>query len=63
MSEQFGGLLCRSATGLTTFLILNVEQALNEEYTTCMTTLNVKVIFDALLRGRRVRRLREVGLT
>jgi hypothetical protein len=60
-SQQFGALPLRSVVDLTTCLIHDVEEALNQGHTASFLTLDVKGAFDTVFLGRLVRRLREQG--
>jgi hypothetical protein len=56
-SQQFGALPLYSAIDLTTCLLHDVEQALNQELTVLLLTLDMKKAFDKVLPGRLVYRL------
>ena len=60
-SQQFGALPLRSAVDLTTCLLHDVEQALNQGKTATLLTLDVKGAFDGVLPGRLIYRLRAQG--
>ena len=60
-SQQFGTLPLRSAVDLTTCLLHDVEQALNQGKTASLLTFDVKGAFDGVLPGRLVHRLRTQG--
>jgi endonuclease/exonuclease/phosphatase (EEP) superfamily protein YafD len=60
-SQQFGALPLRSAVDLTTCLLYNVEQALNQSKTASLLTFDIKGAFDGVLPGRLVYRLRTQG--
>jgi ribonuclease HI len=60
-SQQFGALPLRSAIDLTTCLLHDVEQALNQKKTASLLTFDVKGAFDGVLPGRLVHRLRSQG--
>ena len=60
-SQQFGALLLRSATDLTTCLTHDVKAALNKGLKTTLLTMDVEGAFDGVLLGRLVRRLYEQG--
>ena len=60
-SQQFGALPLRSAVDLTTCLTHDIEEALNNNLTASVLTLDVKGAFDGVLPGRLARRLREQG--
>jgi hypothetical protein len=60
-SQQFGALPLRSVVDLTTCLLHDVEQALNQGLTASLLTLDVKRAFDEVLPGRLVYRLRLQG--
>jgi hypothetical protein len=51
-SQQFGALPLRSAIDLTTCLLHDVEQALNQGMTASLLTLDAKGAFDGVLPGR-----------
>jgi hypothetical protein len=56
-SQQFGALPVQSAVNLTTCLLYNVEQALNQGKTASLLTFDVKGAFDRVLPGRLIHRL------
>jgi ribonuclease HI len=60
-SQQFGALPLRSAIDLTTCLLHDAEQALNQRQTATLLTFDVKGAFDGVLPGRLVHRLRAQG--
>ncbi|KAI9034741.1 reverse transcriptase, partial [Aspergillus affinis] len=60
-SQQFGALPLRSAVDLTTCLLHDVEQALNQGQTASLLTFDIKGAFDGVLAGRLVHRLRTQG--
>lgn len=60
-SQQFGALPLRSAIDLTTCLLHDAEQALNQKQTASLLTFDVKGAFDGVLPGRLVHRLRSQG--
>jgi ribonuclease HI len=60
-SQQFGALPLRSAVDLTTCLLHDTEQALNQGLTASLLTLDVKGAFDGVLPGRLIHRLRLQG--
>jgi hypothetical protein len=60
-SQQFGALPLRSAVDLTTCLLHDVEQALNQGKTASLLTLDIKGAFDGVLPGRLVYQLRAQG--
>ncbi|KAI1003873.1 hypothetical protein K3495_g4334 [Podosphaera aphanis] len=57
--HQFGALPLRSSVDLTTCLTHDVEIALAKGETASVATLDIKGVFDAVLLGRLIRRLRE----
>ena len=59
--QQFGALPLRSATDLAAALIHDVEEAWSRGLKASMLTLDVQGAFDAVLRGRLIKRLREQG--
>lgn len=59
--QQFGALPLRSATDLTAALIHDVEEAWSRGLKASMLTVDVQGAFDAVLRGRLIRRLRDQG--
>ncbi|KAI9039460.1 reverse transcriptase [Aspergillus affinis] len=60
-SQQFGALPLRSAVDLTTCLLHDVEQTLNQGKTASLLTFDIKGAFDGVLPGRLVYRLRTQG--
>jgi hypothetical protein len=60
-SQQFGALPLCSTIDLTTCLLHDVEQALNQGLTASLLTLDVKGVFDNVLPGRLVYRLHIQG--
>jgi hypothetical protein len=60
-SQQFGALPLRSAVNLTTCLLHDVEQVLNQGKTASLLTLDIKGAFDGVLPGRLVYQLRAQG--
>ncbi|KAI1002774.1 hypothetical protein K3495_g5429 [Podosphaera aphanis] len=60
-SQRFGALPQRSSVDLTTCLTHDVEMALAKGLTATMATLDIKGAFDAVLRGRLIKRLRKQG--
>lgn len=50
-SQQFGALPLRSAIDLTTCLLHDAEQALNQKQTATLLTFDVKGAFDGVLPG------------
>jgi hypothetical protein len=60
-SQQFKTLSLRSVVNLTTCLLHDVEQALNQGLTASLLTLDMKRVFDKVLPERLVYRLRLQG--
>jgi hypothetical protein len=60
-SQQFGALPLQSAVDLTTCLLHDVEQALNQGLTVSLLTLDIKGVFDKVLPRRLVYRLHLQG--